>query len=292
MHLLFDIGASKTRLAVTDDLDSFGEPLIIETPKNFEDAIGFITRAGMELVSVNRLDSVCGGIAGVLDQSKNRLLRSNLPKWIGKPLKERLSDSFERPVYLENDSALVGLGEAVFGAGKDYSIVAYITVSTGVGGVRIVNGAIDKSIAGFEPGHQIIASQISCGSCDGTEFSGPVCPNCGGISHLESYISGTAFEKKYGKKPYEIFDEKIWDEAARVLAVGLNNIVVLWSPDVLVVGGSMMKKIGIPIEKTREYLKDYLKIFSEPPLLMKAELEDFGGLYGAMAYLRNLRDGK
>ena len=58
--------------------------------------------------------------------------------------------------YLANDSDLDGLGEATVGAGKGFNIVAYITVSTGIGGVRIVGGKIDVSTYGFEPGHQII----------------------------------------------------------------------------------------------------------------------------------------
>jgi glucokinase len=49
-----------------------------------------------------------------------------------------------------------GLGEAVFGAGKGREIVVYMTISTGVGGARIVGGKIDASAMGFEPGHQII----------------------------------------------------------------------------------------------------------------------------------------
>ena len=57
---------------------------------------------------------------------------------------------------IANDTAVVGLGEAHRGAGIGYNIVTYITVSTGVGGTRIVDGRIDRRIYGFEPGHQTI----------------------------------------------------------------------------------------------------------------------------------------
>ena len=80
----------------------------------------------------------------------------HLPGWIRKPFSERLKAELACPVFLENDSAIVALGEAHHGAGKGDDIMAYLTVSTGMGGARIVHGAIDVNVFGFEPGHQYI----------------------------------------------------------------------------------------------------------------------------------------
>ena len=175
---------------------------------------------------------------------------------------------FHAPVFLENDAALAGLGEAVFGAGKGKKIVAYLTISTGVGGCRIVDGKIDENSQGFEPGHQIIFSDKN-------------------IITLENLVSGTAIEKKYGKKPYEIFDVKIWNNVANNLAYGLHNVAVLWSPDIIILGGSMMKKIGIPVERVKFHLSKILNIFPKPPLIKKSKLGDLAGLYGALAHLKS-----
>lgn len=277
MHLLLDIGKTKTRVAVSKNLQKFEEPRIIDTSASFDDGLELLKSVSSELSAGEKIEAVVGGIGEPLDERKTTIARAtsnlHLKDWVGKPLKDELEKSFMAPVFLENDCVLVGLGEAVYGAGKGYGIVAYITISTGVGGARIVNGRPDESAMGFEPGHQII------------DFNGSFCISCKAPGHLEVYISGAAFEERYGKKPYEVLDEKIWDEAARILACGLNNTIVHWSPDIVVLGGSMMKKIGIPIERVRFHLANVLKIFPKLPVVEKAVLGDIGGLYGAMAYL-------
>ena len=200
----------------------------------------------------------------------------NLQGWGGKQITHALEDAFGCTIFVENDTAIVGLGEAVAGSGKGYPICVYMTVSTGVGGVRIVNGQIDTSALGFEPGHQIIDAgrglQANTVGGDGLD--------------LEGIISGTAVTKRYGKKPFEITDEAFWDEMARLLAYGLNNTIVHWSPDIVVIGGSMMKKVGIPVERVRAHLKGILHIYPELPLIEHSALGDIGGLHGALHYVK------
>jgi predicted NBD/HSP70 family sugar kinase len=279
MYILFDIGGTNMRLAFSKDGKSFSEPKIVETPQDFNHGMRTFAQIAKELAGKEKIQGVAGGIAGPLDTKKTMLVNSpNISGWINKPLKAEIEKQLAAPVYLENDSALVGLGEALHGAGKGYSIVTYITVSTGLGGSRIVNGSIDKAALGFEPGHQII----------NFDADALICPGCNKQGHLEAYVSGSAIERRYGKKPYEIEDEKIWDEAAILLAIGLNNTIVHWSPDIVVLGGSMIiKEPGISIEKVQYYLKDIMRIFPEPPKIEKAQLQDIGGLYGALSLLKS-----
>lgn len=228
-----------------------------------------IKNAAIALSQGKKIKAVAGGTPGPQDFSHTKIINApNLPGWNGKPLKGALQALLKTKVFLENDTALVGLGEAHFGAGKASGIMAYLTVSTGVGGVRIVDRHIDRNSMGFEVGHQII-------SLDGGKFR-----------DLESFISGKATEKKYHKKPYKILDKKFWDEAAHILAIGLNNTIVHWSPDTVIIGGSMMKKIGIPIKRVHYHLNKILKIFPRKPKILKAKLGDLGGLHGAMIYLK------
>ena len=266
------------RIAASKDGETIAETKIVETPQNFEQGIATFAQISKELADGEKIQEIVGGIAGPLDKEKGVGFNfPNLPGWNGKPLVEELKKSIDAPVRLENDMALVGLGEAVYGAAKDYRIAVYITVSSGVGGSRIVEQKIDENALGFEPGHQIINFQDSDTIC-----------GCGGKAHLEAYVSGSAIEKKYGKKPYEITDETIWDETAKLLAVGLNNTIVHWSPNIVVLGGSMItKEPGISIERVRYYLKDAMRIFPEPPKIEQAQLQDIGGLYGALALLKN-----
>ncbi len=275
MYILFDIGGTHTRLAVSSDGKTVEHTKILDTPQLFEEGIELIRQSVHALTQGRKVAAIAGGIAGPLNQDKSKLVNApNLQDWIQKPLKEELQKRLEAPVYLENDAALVGLGEAVYGAGKDMGIVVYITVSTGVGGARIVDGKIDRNAMGFEPGHQII------------EINGPLCPTCGIPGHLEGYVSGRAIMRKYGKNPEDITDDNIWDEIAYYLAFGVHNSLLHWSPDVVVLGGSMMKKISL--EQVTTNLNKILTIFPKAPIVKQAELGDIGGLYGAISMVQNI----
>ncbi len=277
------------RVVSADRKKFLADPTVVATPKDFNEGIETLKRIIDNLVASNGLarhdsaeskkdqtiEAIVGGIAGPLNAEKTGLVKSpNLSGWVGHDIKKALTEAYNVPVVLENDAALVGLGEANYGAGRGKNIVAYMTISTGVGGVRIVNGNIDESIQGFEPGHQII------------DPDNTLCPTCDG-NDLEAYISGVSVEKRFGKKPFEIHDETVWDELAKFLAYGLNNTIVHWSPDIIVLGGSMMNEVGISVPAVRKHLAEILKIFPSIPQIEKAELVDFGGLYGALSYARS-----
>ena len=252
--ILFDIGATKTRVAYSVDGEIFEEPLVFETPKDYEHGLKFFIEKAKTVAKGREIKKIVGGMSRSI--------------WLGNDFKTDLGKEFQAQIYIENDAAMVGLGEANWGAGKGFDIVSYITVSTGVGGARIVDGKIDERVIGFEPGNLVM--DINTGKT------------------LENMISGKALQEKTGKHPREITDQKVWDEFAKILAFGLNNIIVEWSPNVVVLGGSMITgDPAIPLFKVEMHLKEILKIFPELPAIKKAELGDFGGLYGGLAYLRN-----
>ena len=259
MFILFDIGGTKMRIVASKNGRVFGKPIILSTPKKYKDGIRVLKNSVKSFAGKEKIKAISGGVP----------FRSPiLPDWVGNSLKKDLEKEFFVPVYIENDSALVGLGEAVYGAGKREKIVAYITVSTGVGGVRIVDGCIDRKAIGFEIGKQIIDAPKT----------------------LEQIISGSAIQKRFRKKPYEVRDKKVWDELAKWLAYGLNNIIIHWSPDVVVVGGPMV--VGnpkIPLQKAIKHLKKIFTAFPKIPKIKEAKLKDFGGLYGAMEFLKQKR---
>ncbi|MFA6338652.1 MAG: ROK family protein [Candidatus Paceibacterota bacterium] len=268
MYIIFDIGGTKMRIASSKDLVTFSEPVFVDTPLNFKDGVDTFLKKVEELTPLEEIKGVAGGIAGTIDKNTGKLFWSpHLTGWVGGNLSQEISEKIKAPVFIENDSAIVGLGEAVAGAGKDKEIVVYITISTGVGGARIVNGFLDEKRTGFEPGHQVIDFEK--------------------MMTLEDYISGSALKKKYGMTPTEIKDDKLWNDFAKILAVGIHNSVVHWSPDVIILGGPMI--IGnpsIPFEKVVENFNSNMKIFSVLPEVKKAELGHIGGLHGALTYLR------
>ena len=277
MYIVFDIGGTKTRVAASNDLQSYDTPIKFDTPKSYQEGIDMICAAIEKLSQGALIQGIAGGIRGPLKKDKTGISNEVvLTDWIDKPLTPDLSARFQAPVYLENDSAIVGLGEAVYGAGRGNKIVAYFTVSTGVGGARYVNGALDVTSVGFEPGHQILDMDSS--------LFGPDM-----LHTLENLISGSALEKRQGCKPYEIAqDDPVWDELAGYLAVGLRNAILFWSPDAIVLGGSMV--VGDPrimLDSIKQKTIAALRGFVPCPLIVDAELKDEGGLYGAMALIKS-----
>ncbi len=272
MFVLFDIGGSNMRIAVSADGQTITNSKIVSTPEDFNQGIQAFKQVADELSGNEAVKGVAGGVAGPLDREKTCLAKSpNIPGWINKPLKSELERVFACHVILENAAVVGGIGEAVKGAGKGNKVVAYIALGTGVGGKRIVDGKVDESSFNFEPGHQIIVPD------------GDLC-NCGGKGHMESYVSGSYFEKKYGQKGEEIKDPKIWDEISRNLAISLVNSTVHWTPDIIVLGGSVSK--GLPLDKVNVYFKEYLTIYPTAPQIVLGTLGETAGFYGALELLR------
>lgn len=260
------------RLAVSDG-NTITASKIIPLSQNFDEAMLSFKKIANEMSGSEKIDALAGGVAGPLNKEKTMLIGSpNISGWINKPIKKHLEEVFGCPVYLENDSALGALGEATRGAGKSYKIVAYIAIGTGVGGARVVDGKIGKNSLGFEPGHQIVIPD------------GDPC-NCTGKGHLETLIGGYYLKEKYGKPAEDIDDPGVWDEVAKYLAMGLNNSIVHWSPDIVILGGSVSN--SIPLDKVNKYLKEYCTIFPNPPGVVKVTLNHEAGLYGALELIKS-----
>lgn len=275
-YILFDIGGTKTRVAVSADLTVLGKHDSFKTPMKFEDGITQLLELAEKLAEGSKITAFAGGIRGPLNEEKTGLQNDSvLTKWIGKSVVAQIQKKYKVPVILENDAAMAGVGEAVFGAGKGLDIIAYHTVSTGVGGVKVEDGDIDDAAIGFEPGHQII-------DIDRTVLGDDIQPT------LENVISGTAIEQRFGVKPYEIpQSDVLWKELAEYLAQGLNNTIMYWSPEAIILGGSMI--IGDPrieIDDIRKFTVEALDEFVPAPLITTASLGDDAGLYGAMAILK------
>jgi len=250
------------RLAVSKDGKRIGKIKIVQTPKDFSRATKLFKEIAFELTGTKKITAVVGGIAGVMDKERTKLVAGNIP-WSNKPLKREMERQLTAPVIIENDAALAGLGETVYGAAKGYPVVVYITVSSGVGGAMIVNQKIVENAMGFEPGRQII------------DYKHPK-------KLLQDYVSGTAIRKKYRKHPSKVTSPRVWDETAKLLAIGLHNTLIHWSPDIVVVGGSMvLKRPGVSLRKVSTYLKKTLP-FPRMPVVKQAVLGDLGGLYGAL----------
>lgn len=279
MFLLFDIGGTKTRVAVVGKNESLdkNKTKIFPTPSSFTEGIEKITETGKELSRGKKIELAAGGIGGPLNKEKsllaNHVRKEAFVDWENKPLKGVLAEKLACEVFLENDSALGALGEATFGAGKEFDIVAYITLGTGIGGARIVNKEIDENSLGFEPGKQII------------DVDGSIFPDMKPPIKLEQVLGGQAIEKRMGKIATEIDDAEFWNKMTEYLAMGLNDTIVHWSPDVVILDGSVSEDISI--EKLKRKLAEILTTFPTLPKIEKATLGELPGLYGALQYLKS-----
>jgi len=273
-YVLFDIGGTTTRVAVSEDLKSFDKPIRFTTPMNFKEGIEKIVEAVGKLTDKD-IRGAAGPVGGMLSEDRGMIAHDLvLERWVEEPLKETLAKKLATKMIIENDAALAGLGEAHFGAGKGAKIMVYHTISTGVGGAKIENGSIDSYHLGFEPGKQVL-------DIDRTILGEDILPT------LENLVSGAAIEERTGMKPYDIDqDDALWDQLANYLAHGLRNTIYYWSPDTIVLGGSMITgDPKIPIENIRRHTALVLGEDMEVPDIKAASLKDDSGLYGAMALL-------
>lgn len=212
----------------------------------------------------------------------------NLPGWVNVPIVDLLEEKIGLPVSLENDANAAALAEAKLGAGKGSGSVFFITVSTGIGGGYVLDGQL---VSGAQGNCGEIGNMIVNPSPDA--YQGP------GLNKgaLEGLASGTAIGR-IGKERLNITNgaqgvfqlaeqgnqqaQEIIDEAINYLSIGLANIIHTVNPEVIVIGGGVMKSkdlILVPlIEKTREYVYPSLK---ETLVIKPAILDQKAGLVGA-----------
>lgn len=270
MFLSIDIGGTFTRIALSKDGKKIDEKIKYETPKNYDDGIDLLVDQVEELTGGHIPKAISVAAASPIDYVKGILIRPpNLPNYKGHSIQKELEIRLHTKVYLENDGVLGALGEA--SKRKKSKVLAFVTISTGLGGGRIVDGKIDYHALPVEPGHQIL------------DPKGRFWPGCGQKGCFESLCSGRAFEMTYGVKPEFCEDGRIWEEHAENCSQGLVNIITLWTPDTLVIGGSLVKagpKFTRPlIAKTIEKLQIY-----KAPKIEISKMGDDNVLLGGFIY--------
>lgn len=177
-----------------------------------------------------------------------------LPGWKGRNLVKDLSREFSVPAALENDGDASVLGEAAWGAGKDKSSLIYITVGTGIGGGIFLDGHLYRGADRAHPevGHHVI------------DASGPLC-TCGFRGCWEALATGTAMAAWFNSEAAtadvgktvtakEIFQlanagdalaQRAVAREHRYLGLGVANLINLFMPEMIVLGGSIMQSVQL-----------------------------------------------
>ena len=267
MHIVCDIGGTNMRVAAVSG-DSLGEIKKVPTPKDPLEGVATLAALARECAHGEEVSVLVGGIAADrISESGEVSGATNLRAWEKVNIIRSLSDALGAPVKLVNDTAAIGMGEAYFGAGRGSSNFSYITVSTGVGGALIRDGNI-------------------------ADAGGFVEVKIDGIT-LEDLVSGTAVTKKFGMSPKDLDSVEERNKLADILAEGLRVVMKRWSPDVIVLGGSMIVGANpIPIPRVQESLDKLLTGQGKSPVIKMAELGDNGGLMGGIALLRQGFEGQ
>lgn len=196
------------------------------------------------------------GSPGPIDSDKGAIITTpNLP-FKNYSLTQPLEKRYGIPAYLDNDGNVAAIGEWMFGAGKGYDHVIYMTVSTGVGGGAVLNGKPfhGRSSNALEIGHMTIRPDA------------PYFCNCGNQGDVESLCSGTAMTKRaqeaiaQGRETslkdlpvvtaYEInqarlagdgLAKEILEEAWDNLGIAVANLILAFEPEVLAIGGGVSR---------------------------------------------------
>jgi predicted NBD/HSP70 family sugar kinase len=257
-RLVFDIGGSHLRVAFADG-GVLGASEKIATPKNPAQGVE-VVRAFLEKHSA-RTDEIVGGIAGVVRDGV--IVRTGyLPEWDGFNLSAALKATCGISARIFNDAEIAGVGEAVLGAGKGHHIVAYVTVGTGIGGALIVGGRPAPHAVGYEPGQQVIDYER--------------------MRSLEEIAGGASLTEEFGHPPEEL-EHAVVEGRVRALAVGLYNVLRLWSPDILILGGSLMNDTtGYPLDAVAHEIASLPVSLPVLPPIERSMLGDDAGLRGAL----------
>ena len=227
------------------------------------------------------------GVPGTIDRRKGAVVYSNNIRWEDVQLTKTLGEVIPCPVRIANDADCAALGEAVAGAGKNFSDVVMFTLGNGVGGGIILNGEIFEGgiMGGSEVGHQVI------------RVHGRLC-TCGRKGCLEAYVSVPALLKAAAQvagremtldeiftlaKNENVEMMEVVEQYTLMLGQGIVNIVNMFRPQLILLGGAMSAYAKDFIETLTDILKEdcFGGVHAPIPQIAIAELGSNAGMIGA-----------
>lgn len=202
---------------------------------------------------------------------------------------------FNIPVSLRNDAKCAAIAEKEHGGLKKYDDALFLVVGTGIGGAVFLNGNLlkPKKYEGFEIGHIVI------------EKDGLQC-NCGRKGCFEKYASMKAFKdsviKEFGldddiggkeikefieKNPEE--SEKIIDEYIENLSIGIANLINIFEPEIVSIGGGFVYYKDIFLDRLIKKLNQGSLLFNQNnvPKIVAAKLKNDAGIIGSVIEYKN-----
>lgn len=223
--------------------------------------------------NVDDVISIGIGSPGSVDKAKGELVYANNLPFLNTPMRDEMQKYINKPVYIDNDANCAAWAEAMAGATKDVSDSVAITLGTGVGGGIVINRKLYSGFnyTGGELGHIVI-------NVDGEECT------CGRKGCWEAYASATALIRQTKEAAEKDKNSKLWDyykkagkftgrtafDAAKdgdetakkvvenytkYVACGLTNIVNIFQPEIIVLGGGVANEGEALMNPVCEYVR-------------------------------------
>jgi glucokinase len=274
--LAIDVGGTKFTIAV------FEGKRMVERESHFTDREGgrewMLSSIGavVQKWKAHYSFDCCGiGFGGPVDFEKQRVvLSTHVDGWNDFDLPAHMTKLLDVVPVMDNDANAGALGEALYGAGRGYRPLFYLTLSTGIGGGLVANDTVYRGADSYagEIGHLTIRP------------GGPECL-CGSHGCLERMCCGLWLERDHGRPASELLRDAAFVERYVVdLALGLKAAIMLLNPARIVIGGGIGKagdRLFVPL---RQELTRQITTWSRARIdLVPAELGDDSVLWGAMA---------
>ncbi len=280
--LVFDVGGTSIKYGRCENgvLTNLNE-----TPTEAERGGAHILQRLMSLIEKEQdFDAIGISTAGQVNAKTGSIIyaNSNIPNYTGMELRKELSARFHVPVTVENDVNAAAIGEASYGAGRDYDSFLCLTYGTGVGGAIIHNKAIfhGSSFSAGEFGGIVTHGSVKLAGSDA--FDG-----C-----YERFASTTALVQAArrfdasltnGKLIFERISEpavkKLIDAWIDEILLGLSTLIHIFNPTCIVLGGGIMVQPYIIEQINRKLPTQIMPSFAHVKIL-PAQLGNSAGLLG------------
>ncbi len=204
------------------------------------------------------------------------------PQWANTDFVGAIQAALNVPVAFDTDVNGAALGEHRWGAGQGLDTFVYFTIGTGVGGGGMVGGKLMHGLVHPEMGHMLIQQR------EGDTFAG-ICPYHGNC--FEGLACGPAVEARWGVKGQELgVDHPAWEIEADTIARAMHNIVMIMSPQRIILGGGVMGQMQL-FPLIRKKLQASLNGYVQSPAILAGMdqyivppgLGDRAGVLGAIA---------
>lgn len=281
--LVFDIGGTSIKYGVCID-DQLQD--VKETPTNASLGGRHIVETLISLIKEQSdYDAIGISTAGQVNSKEGFIIyaNQNIPNYTGTQIKKELEELFHVPVTVENDVNAAAMGEAIYGAGKDYKQFLMLTYGTGVGGATVTDKEVyyGSSYSASEFGAIITHSDVRLAGND--YFDG-----C-----YEKYASTTGLVKmameynpelNNGRKIFENLDDpkvnEILDCWVDEIMLGLATLTHIYNPPCIILGGGIMVQPLI-MRKIEEKKSRFIMPSFAHVNLIPAALGNSAGLLGA-----------